>query len=150
MDKNDFTSKSIEDLENDYWKEPEFKSGLTMMCYQARKKRINELNEDEICTLIRQKIGLEYLLPVAVKKIEEYMNNINDFYLSGLLDTILSLDNNQWINNEEQKEKFTSNLFDCLDNLNEEYFKKSDNYLKKYISDKQRDINDRTNQKNSN
>lgn len=130
MGKNDFASKSIEELENDYWKEPEFKSGLTMICYRARKKRINELNEDEICTLIRQNIGLKYLLPVAVKKFEEYMNNINDFYLSSLLDTLLNLDNNQWINNKEQKEKFIMNLYDSLSNLNEEYFEKSDNYLR--------------------
>ena len=130
MDKNDFASKSIEELENDYWKEPEFKSGLTMICYRARKKQINELNEDEICTLIRQNIGLKYLLPVAVKKFEEYMNNINNFYLSSLLDTLLNLDNNQWINNKEQKEKFVRDLYDSLSNLNEEYFEKSDNYLR--------------------
>lgn len=130
MDKNDFDSKSIEELENDYWEEPEFKSGLTMICYRARKKQINELNEDEICTLIRQNIGLKYLLPVAVKKFEEYMNNINDFYLSSLLDTLLNLDNNQWINNKEQKEKFVRDLYDSLSNLNEEYFEKSDNYLR--------------------
>ena len=94
------------------------------------EKRINELNEDEICTLIRQNIGLKYLLPVAVKKFAEYMNSINDFYLSGLLDTLLNLDNNQWINNKEQKEKFIMNLYDSLSNLNEEYFEKSDNYLR--------------------
>ena len=34
----DFINKSIEELENDYWEEPEFKSGLTMMCHKARKK----------------------------------------------------------------------------------------------------------------
>ena len=33
----DFINKSFEELENDYWEEPEFKSGLTMMCHKARK-----------------------------------------------------------------------------------------------------------------
>ena len=40
MGKNDFASKSIEELENDYWKEPEFKSGLTMICYRAKKNEL--------------------------------------------------------------------------------------------------------------
>ena len=56
-----------------------------MMCYNSRKKRINELTDDEIVTLIRQKIGLKYLLPIAVCKIEKYMNSLTDIYLGGLI-----------------------------------------------------------------
>ena len=130
MNKEDFNNKSIEELENNFWEEPELKSGLTMLCYEARKKKINELSEDEICTLIRQKIGLDYLVPIAVKKIENYLSNITDFYLSGLLDALLNLSNDEWINNEEQKDKFISNLYDCKNYLNDEYFKKTEDYLK--------------------
>ena len=130
MNKEDFNNKSIEELENNFWEEPELKSGLTMLCYKARKKKINELSEDEICTLIQQKIGLEYLVPIAVKKIENYFSNITDFYLSGLLDALLNLSNDEWINNQEQKNKLISNLYDCKNYLNDEYFKKTEDYLK--------------------
>ena len=47
-----------------------------------------------------------------------------------LLDALLNLSNDEWINNEEQKDKFISNLYDCKNYLNDEYFKKTEDYLK--------------------
>lgn len=130
LDKVDVINKSIEELENDYWKEPEFKSGLTMMCYEARKKKINELSDEEIGTLIRQKIGLKYLLPLAVKKIEKYTTILNDFYMSDFLDTLLRLDNEEWVNNSEDKEKLITILYDSINVLNSECSKQVEEYLK--------------------
>lgn len=125
----DFINKSIEELENDYWEEPEFKSGLTMICHKARKKLINELTDDEIGTLIRQRIALKYLLPVAVKKIENYLCILVDFYSSNLLDTLFRLNDCDWIDNEKAKERLLMNLHDCSSDLNEEYKKLAEKFL---------------------
>ena len=136
MEEKDFKSdlnyldKSIEELENNYWEEPEFKSGLTMMCYRARKKKISELTEDEIITLIGQKIGLKYLLPVAAKKVEKYLEVLDEFYSSNLLDSIYNLEKLDWNGNEKIKEKLLMLLYDCSNDLNDEYKNKTEKYLK--------------------
>ena len=64
-------NKSIEQLENDYWKdEIQFPSSLVINCHKYRKIPINELTIEELRLLISQKIGIEYLTELAIKKLE--------------------------------------------------------------------------------
>ena len=53
---------SLEQLENDFWVEPEFDSYVITACNEARKKPLGELSLEDIRLLIGQKIGLKYLL----------------------------------------------------------------------------------------
>src|SRR4051812_17970015 len=53
------------------WAEPEFESGLIVRCREAWSKPIGSLSRGELATLLRQKIAVEHLVPIAKKKIEE-------------------------------------------------------------------------------
>ena len=60
-------SKSIEQLENDYWKEPpEFPTNLVKRCFEYRKIKVSELTIEQIRLLISQKIGIEFLIGIAL------------------------------------------------------------------------------------
>lgn len=56
-------TQSIEQLENDFWKESDFPTGLVERCYQYRKIPIGDLTPAQLRMLIGQQIGLKYLIP---------------------------------------------------------------------------------------
>jgi hypothetical protein len=60
--------QSLEQIEG-VWPEPEFKSGLVLRCHASRKKPIDELTDLELATLLNQSIGVEHILPEAVRRL---------------------------------------------------------------------------------
>ena len=96
-------TKSIEQLEKDYWKEPsEFPTDMVKKCYQYRKISIAELTDEQIRLLISQQIGTEYLIGVALEKLERNILTEGDFYEGDLLVAVSSLPTEFW--NEKQTE----------------------------------------------
>ncbi|RBP29099.1 hypothetical protein DFR65_106120 [Oceanihabitans sediminis] len=96
-------SKSIEQLENDYWKdEIEFPSNLVINCHKYRKIPIKDLTIEQLRLLISQKIGIEYLAELAIKKLELNILAEGDLYEGDLLQAVLSLPTEFW--NEKQTE----------------------------------------------
>ncbi|WP_254785779.1 contact-dependent growth inhibition system immunity protein [Zhouia amylolytica] len=74
-------TKSIEQLEKDYWKEPsEFPTDMVKKCYQYRKINITDLTDEQIRLLFSQQIGTEYLIGVALEKLERNILTEGDFY----------------------------------------------------------------------
>ena len=107
-------TKSIEQLEKDYWKEPsEFPTDLVKKCYQYRKISIAELTDEQIRLLISQQIGTEYLIGVALEKLERNILTEGDFYEGDLLVAVSGLPTEFW--NEKQTE------FRTFKNLVERY-----------------------------
>ena len=51
------------------WEEPDFKSGLIARCREAWVKPIGNLSREELATLLRQKIAVDHLVPIANEKI---------------------------------------------------------------------------------
>lgn len=63
--------KSIEQLENNYWKkESEFPTNLIEKYFEYRKIKLSELTVEQIRLMIFQKIGIEFLIGIALKKLE--------------------------------------------------------------------------------
>jgi hypothetical protein len=60
--------KSIEEIDG-VWEEPEFPSGLVLRCHEARKKPIDQLSDLELATLLEQNIGVQHVLPEAMKRV---------------------------------------------------------------------------------
>jgi hypothetical protein len=52
------------------WIDPDWESGLIARCREAWNKPLRELSREELATLLRQRFAVEYLLPVAKKKLE--------------------------------------------------------------------------------
>nr|WP_299383860.1 contact-dependent growth inhibition system immunity protein [Allomuricauda sp.] len=90
-------NKSIEQLENDYWKdEIDFPSNLVINCHKYRKIPIKELTIEQLRLLISQKIGIEYLTELAIKKLELNILAEGDLYEGDLLQAVLSLPTEFW------------------------------------------------------
>ncbi len=47
------------------WRDPDFNSGLIERCRQAWTKPLKDLTNQELATLLRQRIAVEHLLPFA-------------------------------------------------------------------------------------
>ncbi|MBP3352428.1 MAG: hypothetical protein J6L65_08525 [Lachnospiraceae bacterium] len=104
------TNKSIEELENDYWEEASFDSYNVVTCHKARKKPIKQLSCEEIRCLIGQKIGLKYMLPMAVDILRNEPFIDATYFEGDLLLILLRLDKNDWEYNQNELKCFTSIL----------------------------------------
>jgi len=94
-------TKSIEQLEKDIWKNPsEFPTDLIEKCYRYRKISIEKLTNEQIRLLISQKIGIEYLIGIALEKLERNVLIECDFYEGDLLVAVSSLPTEFWNENQ--------------------------------------------------
>lgn len=85
-------SKSIEQLENDYWNEEiEFPSNLVVNCHKYRKILIEDLTIEQLRLLISQKIGIEYLIEIAIEKLKGNILAEGDLSEGDLLEAVLGL-----------------------------------------------------------
>ena len=50
------------------WSEPDWDSGLIARLRQAWNKPLRDLSSEELATLLRQRIAVEQILPVAKKR----------------------------------------------------------------------------------
>jgi hypothetical protein len=121
------TSKSIEQLENDYWKDLEkYPTGLVENCHLYRKKPVGNLTIEELRLLISQNIGLPYLMPLALNILTENPFAEGDLYQGDLLSSVLSSDTNYWKTNGI----YANSLIQFIDKAKEEKALFSDRRLK--------------------
>jgi hypothetical protein len=98
--------KSLEELENDYWDKPGYNSYVVTTCFAARKKPLSELSNEEIRLLIGQKLGLKYLLPLAVDILKTDPLIEVTFFPGDLLKQLLMLNAEDWKENKEERDIF--------------------------------------------
>jgi CDI immunity proteins len=72
------------------WKEQEWESGLIERCRNAWNKPLRNLTNEELATLLRQRIAVEYLLPIAEKRIDDGTDDETEMYEGELADAIQS------------------------------------------------------------
>ena len=96
-------TKTIEQLEKDVWKNPsEFPTDMVEKCYRYRKISIAELTNEQIRLLISQEIGTEYLIGIALKKLESNVLTECDFYEGDLLVAVSDLPTEFWNKNKTE------------------------------------------------
>ena len=97
------STKTIEQLENDIWEKPsKFPTDLIEKCYRYRKISIVELTNEQIRLLISQQIGVEYLIGIALEKLERNILTECDFYEGDLLVAVSSLPTEFWNKNQTE------------------------------------------------
>ncbi|WP_440880839.1 contact-dependent growth inhibition system immunity protein [Tenacibaculum sp. C7A-26P2] len=107
-------NKSIEQLENDIWIEDgEFPSGLVERCFKYRKIPIGSLTNEQLRTLLSQRIGTKHLLPIVIKKLEENPLSEGDLYEGDLLESTIKIEEAVW--------KISPDSFSRYEKIIEEY-----------------------------
>jgi hypothetical protein len=102
-------NKSIEQLESDYWNEEiEFPSNLVINCHKYRKIPIEDLTVEQLRLLISQQIGTEYLIGVALEKLERNILTEGDFYEGDLLISVSGLPTEFWAKKQTEFRTFKS------------------------------------------
>ena len=109
MDKN----KSLEQLENNYWGDADKNaSKLVKRCHTLRKKPLEDLDVEDIRLLIKQNIGLKYLIPLAVDALENSPFVEGDFYEGDLLESVLRSSKDFWNDHPDLHNKLESIFVD--------------------------------------
>ena len=62
------------------WVEPDWDSGLIERCRTAWNKPLRELSNEELATLLRQRIAVEHILPFARKRFEDGISDNTEMY----------------------------------------------------------------------
>jgi len=89
-------SKSLEELENEIWSKPDFDSNLAKECHRLWSVPISELSIENLRMLIGQKIGLEFLVPVALDLLAENPLAEGGMYKGDLLANIAAISDGFW------------------------------------------------------
>ena len=128
------TDKSLEQLEKDYWKEEsDYPTSLVEKCYSYRKIPLNNLNGEQIRLLISQNIGIRFLIPLAIDKLNQNILFEGDLYKGDLLEQVSKINESYYRENPEDIEKLKSLIFknsDLIkDELGEKKFMKIVNWI---------------------
>ena len=84
-------SKTLTELENNDWGETDSDSYIEQACFRLRKKKIGELDIEDLRILIGQGVGVPFLLPIALTILESNPLAEGRHYKGDLLCSVLQL-----------------------------------------------------------
>ncbi len=106
---NNWRQKTLENLENDYWGNPDYDSHLVRRCHELRKLPLDSFTTEDLRIMIGQQISLNYLMPLALEVLTIDLFAEGDFFEGDLLKNVLSIDTDFWNKNK--------NYWTALNNL---------------------------------
>ena len=83
------------------WQETEISTGLIERCRNAWNKPISTLSNQELATLLRQKIAVDHLIPIAKRRIAESFEDETELYEEELENAVSNAEN--WFRNPQGK-----------------------------------------------
>jgi hypothetical protein len=89
-------NKSLEELEGDVWVEPVINSTLAAECHRLRKAPLSSLSPENLRILIGQKIGLIFLVPLALNILEANPLVSGNLYKGDLLANVAAIPEEFW------------------------------------------------------
>ncbi|MDB4089118.1 contact-dependent growth inhibition system immunity protein [Flavobacteriales bacterium] len=102
---NNWLQKSLESLEKKIWPSVNYEeeSYLVGTCNKLRKIQLKDFEVEDLRIMIGQDIGLKFLLPLAIEKLNEDILVEGDYYPGDLLSAVLSSDKDFWKENSDYK-----------------------------------------------
>jgi hypothetical protein len=95
-------TKSLEELENDYWGEEDtYQTSLIETIYKLRKKPLDQLEPGDIRYFIGQHLGNKYIVPIALNILEKNPYILGTYYEGDLLNGVLDIEVEFWKENKE-------------------------------------------------
>lgn len=100
----EITNLTLEDLLNKQvnWMKKEEGSYLIVTCNNLHKKVLSEFTIEDLRILIGQNIGLVFLVPMALKELENNILAEGDFYPGDLLKSVLRSDSKFWKRDQQK------------------------------------------------
>lgn len=84
------TDRTLEELEGEDWGEPKFPSYVVTTCHWLRRKPLRELTAEELRLALGQQMGIRFLLPVAIERLQSDPLLSGDMYEGALLKNVLT------------------------------------------------------------
>ena len=99
---NNWRHKTLENLEKDFWGKPTYDSYLVRQTHEIRKIPLAELTNQDIAMMIRQKFSLDYIVPLAIDKLQIDILAHGDTGSEGaIMDAILKIPKGFWNLNKD-------------------------------------------------
>jgi hypothetical protein len=93
--------KNLENLEKENWGAPQFSSHLVIRTHELRKIPLDEFSVEDLRICIGQNFSLKYLIPLSLEKLNENLFTEGNFYEGDLLQSVLAVNSNYWIDNPQ-------------------------------------------------
>jgi hypothetical protein len=87
---------NLSELEGVVWEEPSFDSQVVRESHRLRLVPLRELTVEDLRFLIGQEIGLTYIVPLAIERLEGNPFIQGDYYPGDLLVSVLGTSENFW------------------------------------------------------
>ena len=88
--------KSLQQLEGEDWGEPNYHTHLVKECHRLRRILLRDFTVENLRLMIGQSIGLKYLVPLALERLQADPYAEGDFYPGDLLVNVLRSDAGFW------------------------------------------------------
>ena len=98
---NNWKQKNLDNLEKDTWTSSPNDTNLVKRCTELRKLPLNQFTTEDLRIMIGQRIGLKYLIPLALETLFNDLFVEGNFFEGDLLQNVLKIDTKFW--NENKK-----------------------------------------------
>jgi hypothetical protein len=99
------TTKSLDQLEGVEWGPADYDSSLVAACHRLRTKPIGDYSVEDLRIMIGQRIGLQFLVPLALEILERDPLAEGDYYPGDLLKSVLGVDESFWVGEWEWRDR---------------------------------------------
>ncbi|WP_339260543.1 contact-dependent growth inhibition system immunity protein [Paenibacillus sp. FSL R5-0713] len=123
-------ANNLEELEGEYWSEPNFVSSLVIQVHNLRKKPLRDLNDEDLRLLIGQRMSLTFLIPLALERLIQNPLRSGELYTGDLFCSVLKVGKEYWKEHKELK-----NEVDEVIRAYEEARETLEEHISKYRSD---------------
>ena len=109
--------QSLDELECVKWGPPTYDSYLVTTCHRLRTKPIGEFSIEDLRIMIGQKIGLFFLVPLALEAVERDPMAEGDYYPGDLLSNLLAVPDDFWHIHKDWKSRLDEVVRRLPDNV---------------------------------
>lgn len=102
---SEISSRTLNELEGKWAHDTTCDSTLISTCLQLRKKPIGDYSIEDLRIMIGQHIGIQFLVPLAIKTLESNPLSEGDCYPGDLLNSVLHLPHEYWLEHPDQRRR---------------------------------------------
>jgi hypothetical protein len=102
------TDKTLEQLDGENWGEPNYNSYVVTNCHRLRRVPLKDFTIEDLRLMIGQGFSLEYLVPLALERLDREPFAAGDFYPGDLIKNVLGIKREFWSQYPRLREKMCS------------------------------------------